>query len=154
MKGHCIKLTFLIFVLGFSQFLLSQNGTTESHEPVLEFPEKEAVFPGGSEAMVRFIIDNVQYPNEAIENNEQGKVFVSFLVETDGSLTNIRIERGASASLDAEAIRLVTSMPKWTPGELNGKKVRCRCRLPINFTLDGGEPVEKRSGRRKRSSNK
>jgi TonB family protein len=68
--------------------------------------------------------------------NEQGRVYLSFVVETDGSITNIAIERGVSTDLDKEAKRLLRNMPAWSPGEAKGKKSRTRCRLPINFTLN------------------
>ena len=86
--------------------------------------------------MQKWIAENVQYPQTAIEMNEQGKVYLSFVVEPDGSISNIAIERGVSGDLDKEAKRLVRKMPKWSPGEAKGKKARTRCRLPINFTLN------------------
>jgi len=104
--------------------------------PIIEFPDVEATFLGGAAAMQKWIAENVQYPQTAIEMNEQGKVYLSFVVEPDGSITNITIERGVSGDLDKEAKRLVRKMPKWAPGEAKGKKARTRCRLPINFTLN------------------
>lgn len=104
--------------------------------PIIDFPDVEATFMGGAAAMQKWIAENVQYPQTAIEMNEQGKVYLSFVVEPDGSITNITIERGVSGDLDKEAKRLVRKMPKWVPGEAKGKKARTRCRLPINFTLN------------------
>lgn len=103
---------------------------------IIEFPDVEATFPGGAGAMQQWIGKNVQYPQTSIELGEQGKVYVSFVVEPDGSITGVNIERGVSDDLDREAKRLVRSMPKWSPGEAGGKKARTRCRLPINFTLN------------------
>ena len=68
--------------------------------------------------------------------NEQGRVYLSFVVEADGSISNIDIERGVSSDLDKEAKRLIRKMPSWDAGEAKGKKARTRCRLPINFTLN------------------
>ena len=68
--------------------------------------------------------------------NEQGRVFLSFVVEKDGSITNVSIERGVSPEIDKEAKRVIRKMPKWIPGEASGKKCRARCRLPINFQLN------------------
>ena len=85
--------------------------------------------------MQQWISKNVQYPQTAMELNEQGKVYVSFVVEPDGSISNVQVERGVSDDLDKEAKRLVRNMPKWKAGKNNGKTVRARCRLPINFTL-------------------
>lgn len=104
--------------------------------PVVDFPDVEATFPGGAAAMQQWINDNVQYPQTSIEMNEQGRVYLSFVVETDGSITNIKVERGVSTDLDREAKRVVRKMPHWVPGEAAGEKARTRCRLPIIFTLE------------------
>ena len=103
---------------------------------VIEWPDVEAKFPGGAAEMQRWIAENVQYPQTSIELNEQGKVFLSFVVEEDGSISNVEIERSVSGDLDKEAKRLLRKMPHWIPGEAKGLKARTRCRLPINFTLN------------------
>ena len=105
-------------------------------EEIIDFPDVEAGFPGGAAAMQKWIGENVQYPQTAIEMNEQGRVYLSFVVEADGSIGGIQVERGVSTDLDREAKRLLRKMPKWTAGEAGGRKVRTRCRLPINFTLN------------------
>ena len=124
-------------------------------EEVVEFPDVEASFPCveffrydslgtivgqnqlcGSSAMMKWISKNVNYPQTSIEMNEQGRVFLSFVVEKDGSISNIAIERGVSPDLNREAKRVVRKMPNWIPGEASGRKVRARCRLPINFQLN------------------
>ena len=104
-------------------------------EEIIEFPDVEAEFKVGAQAMMKYIQQNIQYPPTSIEMNEQGKVYLSFVVEADGSISNVSIERGVSKDIDNEAKRIVRSMPKWTPGEAKGKKSRTRCRLPINFQL-------------------
>ena len=104
-------------------------------EEVIEFPDVEAEFIGGPQALMKYIQTNIQYPPTSIEMNEQGKVYLSFVVEPDGTISNVAIERGVSKDIDNEAKRIVRSMPKWLPGEGKGKKVRTRCRLPINFQL-------------------
>ena len=103
---------------------------------IIDFPDVEASFPGGAAAMQKWIGQNVQYPQTSIEMNEQGRVYLSFVVEKDGKIGNIKIERGVSIDLDKEAKRLLRKMPKWKAGETSGRKVRTRCRLPINFTLN------------------
>ena len=103
--------------------------------PIVDFPDVEAGFPGGPAAMMKWINDNVKYPQTSIEMNEQGRVFLSFVVETNGSISNVKIERGISIDLDKEAKRVIKKMPKWVPGESAGRAVRARCRLPINFQL-------------------
>ena len=104
-------------------------------EELIEFPEVEAEFIGGLQALMKYIQTNIQYPPTSIEMNEQGKVYLSFVIEADGSITNVAVERGVSPDLDREAKRVVRSMPNWKPGESKGKKSRTRCRLPINFQL-------------------
>ncbi len=105
-------------------------------EEIVEFPDVEAEFPGGAAAMMKWINENVIYPQTSIEMNEQGRVFLSFVVEKNGKVTNVVVERGVSPDLDKEAKRVVRKMPKWTAGEAAGRKVRARCRLPINFQLN------------------
>lgn len=105
-------------------------------EEVIDFPDVEATFPGGAAALQKWIGENIQYPQTAIDMNDQGRVYLSFVVEPDGSISNIVVERGVSSELDREAKRVVRAMPKWTPGEAKGRKARTRCRLPINFTIN------------------
>lgn len=102
----------------------------------VEFPDKEALFPGGAAAMQRWIAENVEYPQVAREMGDQGLVYVSFIVEGDGSISDIKISRGVSEELDKEAKRVIRRMPNWTPAENQGKAVKTRCSLPIRFVLD------------------
>ena len=104
-------------------------------EEIVEFPDVEAAFPCGPAAMMKWINDNISYPETSIEMNEQGRVFLQFVVEKDGSITNVKVDRGVSVDLDREAKRVIRKMPKWKPGETKGRAVRARCRLPINFQL-------------------
>jgi len=104
-------------------------------EEILEFIDENAGFPGGPAAMQQWISKNVQYPQSAIELGEQGKVYVSFVVERNGTISNVVVERGVSDDLDREAKRVVRSMPRWKAGKNNGKAVSARCRLPISFNL-------------------
>ena len=90
----------------------------------------------GLSGMMVWINKNVRYPQTAIEMNEQGRVFLQFVVEKDGSITNIKVVRGVSSEIDKEALRVIQKMPKWTPGVSAGKPIRCRARLPINFRLN------------------
>jgi TonB family protein len=85
--------------------------------------------------MQQFISTNAQYPIEAIEKNISGKVYLSFVVEIDGSISNTRVMRDVDPLLDADALRLINSMPAWNPAVQDGMRVRGRARLPINFTL-------------------
>lgn len=103
---------------------------------IYEVVEVDPVFPGGAEAMMKFLNENIQYPEIAKELGEQGRVYVGFVIEKDGSLSNIQVLRGVSGSLDREAKRVMGAMPNWSPGKNGGEAVRCRMRLPINFRLD------------------
>ncbi len=118
------------------EITVADETVIEVEEEIIEFPDVEASFPGGPAELQKFIKENVQYPQTSIEMNEQGRVYLSFVVEADGSISNIAVERGVSEDLDREAKRVVRSMPKWNAGESKGKKARTRCRLPINFTLN------------------
>ena len=121
------------FLSNESEEKLQANESKE--EEILEYIDEDAGFPGGPAAMQQWISRNVQYTQSAIELGEQGKVYVSFIVEPDGSISNVVVERGVSDDLDREAKRLVRSMPRWKPGKNNGKAVRARCRIPLSFNL-------------------
>jgi protein TonB len=98
--------------------------------------EKDAEFPGGMSELIPWIAQTIIYPPAAIEQGVQGKVYVSFLVEKDGSVSEITIDRGVSAEIDEEVKRLMQIMPAWKPAELDGRLVRSGFRLPVNFRLD------------------
>jgi len=88
------------------------------------------------EGMYEFLSKNIRYPDEAKELGIQGKVFVTFVVEADGSVSNVRVLRGIGGGCDEEAIRVVQSMPKWTPGKQRGNSVRVQFNIPVKFTLN------------------
>ena len=92
-------------------------------------------FPGGAAALLEFLRKNINYPTECRKNRVEGRVLVSFIVEKDGSITNPFITRGADPLLDAEALRVVSSMPNWKPGYQRGEAVRVQYTVPINFRL-------------------
>ncbi|MCJ8292638.1 MAG: TonB family protein [Crocinitomicaceae bacterium] len=103
---------------------------------IVDFPDVEAAFPGGAAAMKKWIQQNVNYPEISRELGDQGRVYVTFVVEPDGSITGVGVMRGGvTEELNREAKRLVRNMPKWTPGSVKAQPVRARCRLPITFTL-------------------
>lgn len=103
--------------------------------PIVDYPDVEAQFPGGAAAMKQYLAENINYPEMAIEMGDQGKVFVEFVVNADGSLQDVKILKGVSKEIDREAKRVVKSMPKWTPAEQKGESVRARCRIPISFII-------------------
>lgn len=111
-------------------------GDNEKNDQIIDSLAFEAQFPDGVEGLQSFISKNVIYPRESIEMNEQGKVYIEYVVEKDGFLSHVKVLRGATLNLDNEAKRLIRSMPHWIPGkDYSGKEVRTLCKLPINFTL-------------------
>ena len=96
----------------------------------------DAEFQGGIPAMQAFIQNSIQYPQEAIEQDLQGRVFLKFVVEEDGTVSYVAVEKGVNSILDKEAIRVIRSMPKWKPAIRKGKPSRQVMRIPINFTLE------------------
>lgn len=97
--------------------------------------EQMPMYPGGDGALLGYLRDNIHYPTVAAENGVQGRVVVGFVVERDGSITDVKILRGVDPSLDREAMRVVKSMPKWTPGKQNGSAVRVKYQVPVSFRL-------------------
>lgn len=95
-------------------------------------------YPGGMNALMQYFMQTLKYPEDAYKANEQGRVIVKFVVEADGSIGDAEVIRGVSPSLDKEALRVVKSMPKWTPGKNNGKAVACWFNLPVSFKLQEG----------------
>ena len=106
-----------------------------AEEPIFTVVENEPEFPGGMEALYRYLAQNIKYPQLARENGITGKVYVTFVVEKDGSIANPRILRDIGGGCGAEAIRVVKAMPKWSPGKQRGKAVRVQFNLPVNFNL-------------------
>lgn len=107
----------------------------EQQEEIFMIVESMPEFPGGESKLYEYLADNIKYPELAKDAGISGRVFVSFVVEKDGSVTDIRILRGIGGGCDEEAIRLVKNMPKWTPGKQRGKAVRVTFNLSIKFTL-------------------
>lgn len=101
--------------------------------------EQQPNFPGGLAAFGKFLTENIKYPMQSLVNNIQGKVYISFIVETDGTLSDMQAVRGPSVDLKAEALRVLSSSPKWEPGIQNGRPVRVQYTVPINFTLGDDE---------------
>ncbi|WP_440422272.1 energy transducer TonB [Prevotella merdae] len=97
--------------------------------------EQMPMFPGGDAALMGYLRDNIHYPTVAAENGVQGRVVVGFVVERDGSITDVNILRSVDPSLDREAMRVVKSMPRWTPGKQNGSAVRVKYQVPVTFRL-------------------
>lgn len=104
-------------------------------EKVFDVVEQMPSFPGGPSALMEWLSNNVKYPVVAQENGVQGRVVVSFVVERDGSITDVKVVRGVDPSLDREASRVVRAMPRWIPGKQNGSAVRVKYNVPVAFRL-------------------
>ena len=107
------------------------NRDDEAFVIVEDMPE----FPGGDDAMHAFLGENFEYPEEAEDKNIQGTVYLNFVIEKDGSISNVKVVRGIGGGCDEEAVRVVSMMPKWIPGKQRGKVVRVSYNLPVKFRL-------------------
>ena len=112
---------------------------TSEDEVVFMIVEKMPAYPGGDTAMFNYFLTSIRYPVEAQKNNIQGRVICQFVVNTDGSIADVNVIVGVDSLLDAEAVRVLSSMPKWIPGEQRGKKVRVKYTIPVNFSLNKKE---------------
>lgn len=108
----------------------SENSNTV-HDVVEQMPS----FPGGQSALMQWLSNNIKYPTVAEENGVQGRVVCTFVVERDGSITNVQVVRGVDPSLDKEAVRVLRAMPKWNPGTQNGTPVRVEYTVPVTFSM-------------------
>ena len=111
------------------------QGSTQQLNDEIQMPQ----FPNGMKSLGQFINENVQYPEDAWEQKIEGRVIVSFVVDIDGTITDVEVEQKVYPSLDAEAARVVKSMPKWKPANNQGLPVRMRYKLPLTFTIPSSE---------------
>jgi periplasmic protein TonB len=115
----------------------SQNKENKSKGGVYQQVEVMPEYPGGETALMNDLISAIKYPEEAKKNGVQGKVYVSFVVDEQGKVTNAKIERGVEASLDKESLRVVNELKTWKPGKEKGKAVKVAYTIPIKYALDG-----------------
>ena len=118
--------------------LASETDTTQTYEIV----EVIATFPGGTDSLNKYIMRNLRYPEVALENCIQGTVIASFIVERDGSISNIEILKSIGGGCEEEVIRIVSSMPKWTPGYQRGVPVRVKMKMPLKFRMSGCDQLK------------
>ena len=138
-RGEAVKVSYTVPV----NFQLQEGNTNNDNlagsgnpdKPTFTMFEEMPQFPGGVEALKTYVASTMKYPVIALENGIYGQVFVKFVVEKTGNVTNARISRGVDPSLDKEALRIVNSLPKWEPGTQNGETVDVAYELPINFNL-------------------
>ncbi len=125
---------------------MQKDDSDEEAEPNRPFDVVEQMpqFPGGPAALMEYLSKNIRYPEEAHKKNIQGRVIVTFVVEKDGSIADARVVRSIDPLLDAEALRVVNSMPNWTPGIQRGKAVRVKYTIPVTFKLTGGDTEKKK----------
>ena len=120
-------------------FVANTNATAQNkkaaNDKVLEKAEVMPEYPGGEQAMMQFVADNVKYPQDAIDKEISGRVLVSFVVEKDGSIGDVKVVKGIGGGCDEEAVRVVNAMPKWKPGMDKGNPVRVSYIMPFTFKL-------------------
>ena len=126
---------------------MDQNEVIEEYVPVeveeeevqeqeiFQIVEEMPSFPGGEQKLLEYVAKNTKYPQIARESGIQGRVFIGFVVETDGSISNVKVLRGIGGGCDEEAVRVIKSLPKWKPGKQRGKAVRVSYQIPVNFKL-------------------
>ena len=114
----------------------------QQEEDVFMVVEVMPKFPGGEEARINYMVNNIKYPQSARESGKQGTVYVSYVVEKDGDITNVHVLRGFDKDCDAEAVRVIKNMPNWEPGQQRGKQVRVQYNMPIKFSLNGEKEVD------------
>ena len=122
-------------VLKAKEVIAQPDPPKEEETKVFDVVEQMPSFPGGQSALLQYLSSNIKYPVVAEENGVQGRVIVTFVVEKDGSITDVRVVKSVDPSLDKEAQRVVKSMPKWIPGKQNGAAVRVKYTVPVTFRL-------------------
>ena len=137
MKKYYFK--WLVLLLLLAPLSVAQAQNTGTNEPktdeVYTCVENAPSFPGGEEAMYQFLADHIEYPATARENNITGTVYVTFVVEKNGKITNVVVKRDIGGGCGAEVVRVVNMMPRWKAATQKGKPVRCQFSLPVNFKL-------------------
>jgi TonB family protein len=115
--------------------VLEMISKTEEEKDMMVAIEEMPQFPDGSDALMTWIGTNVKYPPEAAKKGIMGQVMVNFLVDSEGKIKDVKVDKSINPLLDAEAIRVISSMPDWKPGSQQGKKVGVIMKIPVNFTL-------------------
>ena len=112
------------------------------NDSIYQIVDQMPEFPGGTEALLKFVANNVKYPEKAKDEEISGRVFISFVIEKDGSVSNVEVKRGIGGGCDEEAVRVIKSLPNWKPGIKDGKPVRVSYMMPINFKLTDDTPTK------------
>jgi TonB family protein len=130
-KGQAVKVSYTVPI----NFELGENFKVNKKIDVYYTAEEMPKYPGGEEALRKFLAENVKYPVVAKKEGIQGKVYVSFMIDVDGTVDSVVIARGVDPSLDKESIRVVSLLSDWTPGRKNGEPVKVSYTVPINYAL-------------------
>ena len=125
----------LMVLFGLTTVSAQKTVVAQKNQQVFDVVEQMPEYPGGPGALIEYLSQNVKYPEDAKQQKIEGRVLATFVVETDGSVSNVEVVKPAFPSLDAEAVRLLSAMPKWIPGKQNGKVVRVKFTVPISFNL-------------------
>ena len=125
----------LMAMFGLMTVSAQKTVVAEKNQQVFDIVEQMPEYPGGLPALLDYLNQNVKYPEDAEKQKIEGRVLAVFVVETDGSISNVEVVKPVFPSLDAEAVRVLAAMPKWTPGKQSGKLVRVKYTVPINFQL-------------------
>ena len=120
---------------GFSTASAQKTVVSQKNEKVFDIVEQMPEYPGGAQALMEYLKDSIKYPEDAQKQKVEGRVLVKFVVETDGSISDVEVVKHAFPSLDTEAVRIIQGMPNWTPGKQKGQAVRVKFVAPINFSL-------------------
>ncbi len=124
-----------LFVLCALVFNTAWAQTPTDSSMVVVFVETMPEYPGGQEAMYTYLNKNIKYPKTDIEKGVSGKVIVQFLIDTSGNVTDSKVIKSVSSTIDAEALRVINCMPQWKPGTQQGKAVKVKFTMPVNFSL-------------------
>ncbi|PKP19834.1 MAG: hypothetical protein CVU05_10470 [Bacteroidetes bacterium HGW-Bacteroidetes-21] len=132
---HFLSVLFVLLIVGVS--ILSAQDTIEEVDECLDFYviEVKPEFPGGEDAFLKYIAGNTKYPAEARDKGIQGMVFIQFIIDKTGEVTDVKVLKSVDPILDKEAMRVVKGMPKWTPGKQRNKFVKVSYQVPFNFKL-------------------
>ena len=125
----------LMVLFGLTTVSAQKTVVAQKNQKVFDVVEQMPEYPGGIQALFEYLSQNVKYPVDAEKQKVEGRVIATFIVETDGTINNVEVVKPVFPSLDAEAIRVLSAMPKWTPGKQSGKEVSVKYTVPINFNL-------------------
>ncbi len=117
---------------------VEEAGANGIEDQIFMVVEETPEYPGGQKAYNKFLLENLNYPKQAREEGIEGRVFISYVVNEDGSLSDYQLVRGIGGGCDEEALRVFMEMPDWTPGEQRGRKVKVRMQSAVTFKLSGG----------------